>query len=768
MEVGKSVKRVDALEKVTGRAKFTDDICPSNALIAKVYHAEIAHGFVKSIDIEEAMKVPGVIKILTCFDVPDYLFSTDGHAWDPEADHSNMDRHLLNRHIRLYGDDIAAVIAEDSVAADQALRAIRVEYEELPFMLKAQDAIKEDAPQLFEHRSRNICGETFSAYGDYDTVTKEEGLHVFDDWYAIPRVQHCHLENGVCFAYQEKEKITVVASTQIPHIVRRCVAQALGVEWGMIRVVKPYIGGGFGNKQDVLYEPLCAWLCTQVGGRCVKIDTTREETFCNTRVRHCYDIHIVTHVRENGTIAARYMEMWGHQGGYTSHGHGVTENAVGAFMNLYPCDACKVEAHSVFTNTQPSGAMRAYGFPQALFCVETQIETICREMGFDSLEFRKKNMMNVGFKDDFTKNEVFEDGLSLCIDKGAELFRYREKQQRYAHQTGEVRRGVGMAVFWYTSGVWPVSVETDTCHMILNQDGSVQVIMAETEIGQGADTAFSQMAADVIGVPLKDIHIVSTQDTDHTPIGFGAFASRQTFVGSFSIAQTGGILKDKILEAAERKTGYAKNVLDCVDGNIVTKRDGRVLISLKDLSEWSIYNRQRSEQLTAESTADVKANAFNYGCTFAEVEVDIPMCRVRLLNMLNVHDCGKIINPALAEAQVHGGMSMAIGYGLQEELLHDPKTGRCLNGNFLDYKLPTFMDHPRLNAAFVETVEPKTPFGNRSLGEPPAIGGAPAIRNAILAATGVSLYKIPMTPKVLYEAFRDAGLFDGPTVKKAE
>ena len=325
-----------------------------------------------------------------------------------------------------------------------------------------------------------------------------------------------------------------------------------------------------------------------------------------------------------------------------------------------------------------------------------------------------------------------------------------------------------MAVFWYTSGVWPVSVETDTCHMILNQDGSVQVIMAETEIGQGADTAFSQMAADVIGVPLKDIHIVSTQDTDHTPIGFGAFASRQTFVGSFSIAQTGGILKDKILEAAERKTGYAKNVLDCVDGNIVTKRDGRVLISLKDLSEWSIYNRQRSEQLTAESTADVKANAFNYGCTFAEVEVDIPMCRVRLLNMLNVHDCGKIINPALAEAQVHGGMSMAIGYGLQEELLHDPKTGRCLNGNFLDYKLPTFMDHPRLNAAFVETVEPKTPFGNRSLGEPPAIGGAPAIRNAILAATGVSLYKIPMTPKVLYEAFRDAGLFDGPTVKKAE
>lgn len=760
MEVGKSVKRVDAVEKATGRAKFTDDLCPANAYIAKIYHATIAHGFVKSFDLEEALKVPGVIKIVTCFDAPDYKFSTDGHPWHPGNEHPNMDRHLLTKHVRLYGDDIAAVIAEDSVAADQALRAIKVEYEELPFMLKAQEARRDGAPQLFEDKPNNICGESISAYGDYDAVIKEEGLRVFDDWYSIPMVQHCHLENGVCFAYQEKEKITIVASTQIPHIVRRCAAQALGMEWGSIRVVKPYIGGGFGNKQDVLYEPLCAWLCTQVGGRCVKIDTAREETFCNTRVRHSYDLHLITHVRKDGTIAARYMDMWGHQGGYTCHGHGVTENSAGAFMNLYPCDAIKVEAHSIYTNEQPAGAMRGYGFPQSIFAADTQMESIARAMGFDSIEFRRKNMMNVGFKDDFNQNEVYEDGLSKCIEKGEALFRYREKQKAYANQTGDIRRGVGMAIFWYTSGVWPVCVETDTCNMILNQDGTVQLIMAETEIGQGADTAFSQMAADVIGVPMSAIHIVSTQDTDHTPLGFGAFGSRQTFVASFSIAQTGGILKDKILTVAERKTGIAKAELDCVDGMIITKADRAVQISLKDLSEWSIYNTTLSEQMTAESTVDVKANAFNYGCTFAEVEVDIPMCRVRLLNILNVHDCGKVINPALAEAQVHGGMSMAIGYGLQEELLHDPKTGRCLNGNFLDYKLPTFMDHPRLNAAFVETHEPKSPFGNRSLGEPPAISGAPAIRNAILDATGVSINKIPITPKVMYEEFKKAGLFE--------
>ena len=821
MYVGTPIKRVDGRDKASGRAKFTEDLCPRKALVAKVLHATIAHGFVREMDITEAEKVPGVVKVLTCFDVPDLPFATDGHPWhmdgptDFNGPHPNMDRHLLNQHVRLYGDDIAAVIAEDSVAADQALRLIKVSYEELPFVLTAEESRKDGAPQLYSDKPNNVCAETQSGYGDYEAVTAEEGLLVFDDTFSTSAVQHVHLENPTCFAYAEGNKIVVTTSTQLPHIVRRVVAQALGREWGDIRVIKPYVGGGFGNKQDVLYEPLCAWLCTQVGGRCVRLDNTREETFANTRVRHSYDMHLITHVRPDGRIAARFLEIWSHQGAYTSHGHGVVENSVGAFTHIYPCDAVKVIARSIYTNAQPAGAMRAYGFPQVMFAIDSQMESIARKMGWDPVEFRTKNMMNIGYRDEFTNSEVYEDGLSKCIEKGRKLFRYDERKAACeafnrgnaasALPTGavpgkDIRRGVAMALFWYTSGVWPVCIETDTCNMILNQDGSVQLIVAETEIGQGADTAFCQMAADTIGVPFDKVHIVSTQDTDVTPLGMGAFGSRQTFVVSFSIHQTGTVLHEKILRVAERLTGIPSAELDMVEGLIYRKNTaeaqhagladpfgkafaykpgdrraadkmtgpmtvhdgvelpGEFVMTIKELAMRSVYDPEQSEQLTAQTTAQSKANAFNYGCTFVEVEVDVPMCKVKVLDMLNVHDCGKVINPLLAEAQVHGGMSMALGYALSEEVLHDPKTGRMLNNNLLDYKLLTFMDHPRLNAAFVETREPMTPFGNRSLGEPPVISGAPAIRNAILDATGVACNHIPMTPKYLFRQFKEAGL----------
>ncbi len=312
-----------------------------------------------------------------------------------------------------------------------------------------------------------------------------------------------------------------------------------------------------------------------------------------------------------------------------------------------------------------------------------------------------------------------------------------------------------MAIFWYSSGVWPFYVESDSCRMSVNQDGSIQLQMPETEIGQGADTVFSQMAADAIGVPFEKVHIVTVQDTDVTPFGMGAFGSRQTFITSFTIPKVAAILREKILTCAAGYVGEEVSAIDLEDGNIVRMADGKVLLSLGDLAMQSMYNKTLTENFTAEATADIKHNAFNFGCTFAEVEVDIPLCRVKLVDMLNVHDCGKLINPALAEAQVHGGMSMCIGYALGEQLQFDPKTGRVLNNNFLDYKLSTTMDHPNLKAAFVENHEPVSGFGNRALGESPACSGAPAIRNAVYHATGVAMDRIPMTPHVLFEKFKE-------------
>ena len=759
MSIGQSVKRVDALDKVTGRAKYTDDLADKGALVAKILHATIAHGQVKSMDVSAAQAIPGVVKVVTCFDVPPYKFPTAGHPWSTDPAHQDVaDRLLLTKHIRFYGDDIAAVVAEDEVAAQQALRAIKVEYEAFPFVLDAQEAMKPEAPQLHEEYPGNILNHTSIRLGNYAEAIKEPGLIKVEGWYDTPTVQHCHIENHIAYAYQEGKRITVVASTQIPHIVRRIVGQALGIPWGDVRIIKPYIGGGFGNKQDALYEPLCAYLSTVVGGRLVKLDVSREETFVCNRVRHAIRTHIISWVRPDGSFAARKIECFSDQGAYASHGHGVVAKGMGAFPQLYPCPNVEGDAYSVFTNKPAAGAMRGYGIPQAMFAGECHMEDVARALGADSIQFRKDHRMPVGYVDGFSKNENYADSLGQCMEKGMEYLDYERKRKEYANQTGPVRRGVGMALFWYNTAVWPISLESSSCRMVLNQDGSIQLQLGETEIGQGADTAFAQMAADTVGIPVDMVHTVSTQDTDLTPFGTGAYASRQTYVGGFAIKQTGLLLKERILLYAKELTRQDVNNLDIVDGNIVRTTDGRVLMTLGELATEALYSLTHSQHMTAESTYQIKNNAYSFGCSFAEVEVDIPLCKVKLIDMVNVHDCGRLINPALAEAQVHGGMSMAIGYGLSEQLLFDPKTGKPLNNNLLDYKLSTTMDHPDLAARFVENYEPTSPFGTKALGEPPACSGAPAIRNAILNATGVAIDRAPITPHVLFAKFKEAGL----------
>ncbi len=757
--VGQSMKRVDAFEKATGRAKYTDDLCDRSALVVRLVHSTIAHGMVTAVDTAEAVKVPGVVKILTCFDVPDIPFPTAGHPWSTDPHHQDVaDRLLMNRHVRYYGDEVAAVVAEDEVAAAQAARLVKVSYEEYPFVLDVQKAMEPDAPQIHEEYPGNILAHTQIRNGNYEEAIKEPGLIKVEGWYDTPTVQHCHIENHVCTAYMEAGRITVTSSTQIPHIVRRVCGQALGIPWGKVRIIKPYIGGGFGNKQDALYEPLCAWLTTQVGGRLVKIDCAREETFVSNRVRHAIRTHIISWVRPDGTFAARKIECFSNQGAYASHGHGVVAKGMGAFPQIYPCPNVEGDAWSVFTNKPAAGAMRGYGIPQAMWAGESHIDDVARALGREPLEYRYQIVMPKGYRDEFSKNENYYDTFRQVMDKGRKALDYDRKREEYAGQTGPVRRGVGMALFWYNTAVWPISLESSSCRMVLNQDGSIQVQTGETEIGQGCDTAYAQMAADAVGIPFEDVHVVSTQDTDVTPFGTGAYASRQTYIGGFSIRQTGQLLKERILTYAQELTRQMRSDLDVIDGKIVRITDGRELMTLGELATEALYSLEHSEHITAESTYQIKNNAYSFGCTFAEVEVDIPLCKVKLLNIVNVHDCGTLINPALAEAQVHGGMSMGIGYGLSEELKFDEKTGKPLNNNLLDYKLSTFMDHPHLQALFVENPEPTSPYGTKALGEPPACSPAPAIRNAILNATGVACNNAPMSPHVLFARFKEEGL----------
>ena len=761
MGIGKNMTRVDAFDKVTGSARYTADLEPQGLLVAKVIRSTIANGVVKSFDLEEARKVPGVVKIVTCFDVPDIQFPTPGHPWSVEPAHQDIaDRKLLNTRVRVYGDDIAAVIAEDDIAAARAARFVKVEYEEYAPLLTVEDAMAEGASRLHDEKPGNVIAHSSFVVGEgtYGDAVKEEGLVEIEKDYRTQSVQHCHIETPISFAYMEKGRIIVTTSTQIPHIVRRVISQALGLPMGRIRVIKPYIGGGFGNKQDVLYEPLNAFLTTQVGGRGVRMEISREETLGCTRVRHAIEFKVKAAARKDGTLVARKLEAYSNQGGYASHAHAIVANSSNEFKQIYKDEkVLESDAWTVYTNLATGGAMRGYGIPQAAFAAECMADDLALALHMDPLEFRKKNCMRPGYVDPHTHVKCNTYGLAECMEKGREFIRWDEKRREYENQTGPVRKGIGMAIFCYKTGVYPISLETASCRMILNQDGSMQLQMGATEIGQGADTVFTQMAAEVTGITEDKVNVLSTQDTDVSPFDTGAYASRQTYVSGMAVKKTGAIFKEKILDYAAYMLEKPQDTLDVRDNHIVDKVTGTQLLPMEELATTAFYSLDRSVHITAEATSHCKTNTFATGACFAEVEVDMPLGKVKVTNIVNVHDSGKLINPKLAAAQVHGGMSMGLGYGLSEELLFDAK-GRPLNDNLLDYKLPTAMDTPDLNALFVELDDPTGPFGNKALGEPPAIPVAPAVRNAVLNATGVAVDSLPMDPQKMVKHFKEAGL----------
>ncbi|MEI3318709.1 xanthine dehydrogenase subunit XdhA [Eubacterium ramulus] len=756
--IGKSVPRVDAYEKVTGRAKFTEDLVPPRCLVAKVLHATIGNGIVTSIDTSEAEALDGVVKVVTFRDVPDHCYPTPGHPWSVELAHQDVaDRNILTGRVRYYGDDIAAVIAEDEIVASRALKLIKVKYEEYPVEIHPRKSMYGSKPPIHFDKKDNVLARSNYFIGDVDKGM-EQSETVVKGTYKTPIVQHCHIENPISYAYMEKGRIVVVTSTQIPHIVRRVIGQALGIPWGNVRVIKPYIGGGFGNKQDVLYEPLNAFLTTQVGGRPVKLEISREETFCNTRTRHSIEFDLAAGVDKDGKLLAKDMHSYSNQGAYASHGHAIAANGLTSWRLQYACPNIRGEAYTIYTNTPVGGAMRGYGIPQVCFAIESFMDDVANAIHMDPLEFRRKNLIPGFYADAYLKPIAANtNGIFECLKKGADYIHWNEKRKEYADQTGNIRRGIGMALFSYKTGVWPISLEIAGARLSLNQDGSVQLTLGATEIGQGADTVFSQMVAETLHTDMDHVHIQTVQDTDVAPFDTGAYASRQSFVTGTAVRHCAEILRDKIL-------AYAKTLLPEVAASELELRDnwiwadGEQAISLAALAEESYYSLTNSSVLTAEVSEQVKKNTIATGCCFAEVEVDIKLGKIKILHIINVHDSGKLLNPQLAEMQVHGGMSMGMGYGISEQLILDEKTGRPLNGNLLDYKLMTMLDTPDIKADFVEMDDPMGPYGNKALGEPPAIPCAPAIRNAVLHATGVAFHEIPLTPQRLIDGFKKAGL----------
>ena len=756
--IGDRCMRVDAIAKVTGRARYTDDYMMAGMCYAKYVRSPIAHGYADNIDCDEARSLPGVLAIFTWEDIPDITFATAGHAWMlDESKQDVADRQLLTRHVRHHGDAVAIVVARDELTAEKAAQRVHVDWQPLPVITTPEAALAPDAVNI--HPGGNLLKQSEMSTGDVQQ-TIDEADYQIQGRYQTPVIQHCHMEGVTCFAWMEENaRITIVSSTQIPHIVRRVVAQSLGISWSMVRIIKPYVGGGFGNKQDVLEEPMAAFLTTKLGGIPIKVSLSREECFLASRTRHAFTLDGKLGLNRDGTLKGFSLDVLSNTGAYASHGHSIASAGGNKVAYLYPRSAYAYRAKTCYTNLPSAGAMRGYGAPQVVFAVEAMLDDAAAALGLDPVDVRLRNAACEGDTNPLTGKTIYSAGLPECLRKGRELFEWDKRREESLNQQGRIRRGVGVACFSYTSNTWPVGVEISGARLLMNQDGCIHVQTGATELGQGADTVFSQMVAETVGVPINYIHVISTQDTDVTPFDPGAFASRQSYVAAPALRKAAQMLKEKIIDYAAVMLHQSAMNLTLSNGNIILIDAPQTpLLSLADLAMDSFYHPERGGQLSAESSVKTTTNPPAYGCTFVDLSVDIDLCKVTINRILNVHDSGRILNPLLAEGQVHGGMGMGIGWALFEEMIIDAESGIVRNPNLLDYKMPTMPDIPALESAFVETLEPQSAYGHKSLGEPPIIPVAAAIRNAVRMATGVAINTLPLTPKRLFESFQQAGL----------
>jgi len=761
MAVGKPLTRVDAKAKVTGRARYTDDFSMPGMKTAMYLRSSVAHGRVESIDVSTARALEGVVAVFTFEDVPKIPFATAGHPFSLDSDHQDRaDRLLLTDRVRYWGDEIAVVVARDELTARRAVDLIKVDYRHLKLLIGPDQALAAGAPEIHQGTGNVVNEHSFVVGGDLDQA-REQADRLLAGRFTTQIQQHCQLENHTAYAFMDDpDRITIVSSTQIPHIVRRIVSQALDFPLGMIKVVKPYLGGGFGSKQDVVLEPMVAFLTWRLGGVPVKMSLSREECMIGSRVRHPFRIDVNLGVDDDGSLRFIDFRSLSNTGGYASHGHSIASAGAAKAHYLYPRAVYSCRAKTFYSNIPVGGAMRAYGSPQMIWALECLTEEAARAVGMDPVDFRLKNAARPGDLNQLSQKPITTCGLVQCLEKGRRLIRWDEKKAGMPkNRIGPVRRGLGVACLSYASGTYPENVESAGARLILNQDGSFLLQVGAVEIGQGSDTVFVQMAAKTLGVAPSTVHLVSTQDTDLTPFDSGAYASRQTYVGGQAVRRAAEKIKGEVLAYAGLIRGLEIGELELAGDRVVFKQSpGQAVISLADLALDAYYHKDRGGQITAEESFKARTNAPSFGCTFVDLEVDIPLCKVKINEIYNIHDAGVIINPLNARGQVHGGQAMAVGAGLYEELLIDEDSGRILNNNLVDYKIPTIMDIPDLGAAFVETEEPTGPFGAKSLGEPPVISPPPAIRNAVLDATGVAINQLPLSPQVLFKHFKAAGL----------
>ncbi len=739
--VGQKKPRIDAYEKVTGQAKYVGDMRLPGMLYGKVYHSPVAHAIITKVHTEKAKALPGVEAVITYEDVPNIPYTPCGHPFPFDTP---LDTLILEKHVRYVGDPVAAVAATTPEIAAKAVSLIEIEYEELPAYFTPEDAMAPDAMEIHDG-SKNIAGENSYEIGNVDEAFKN-AAYVFEDEFETPIIAHSQIETHVSIVdIDHNGRLTLYVANQCPHILRERIAYALGLKVKDLRVIKGHVGGGFGGKQEPVYEPLNCVL-TQVTKRPVMLEITREECLATTRTRHSAKIRLRSALDSNYNFIAREAEIIHNTGAYSSHGHNVVFNQATQFALLYPTPNIRFTGYSVYTNILIAAAMRAYGIPQWTFAMESHIDNIARKIGKNPLDYRKQVIYKLGdpiLVDHMTINTC---ALPEMIEKGKELIGW-DTFEHTVSDDGKIKRGIGMCCASYGQSCYPHSVETSSARVNVNEDGSATLFIGCTEIGQGCNTIMGQICAEALGVPFEWIQ-VNGVDTDISPFDPGAYASRQTYVSGMAVKKAAQACKEDILDHAHRQLTIARDRLDIKEGYIIdTFDDNRRVCPLEDVMMKIYYSIPHAASVCHQAYHSPTDNFLTFAVGFAIVNVDTGTGQVDVEKLITLMDCGRLINPQTAMGQLTGGAMMSYGFGLTEQILINPKTGKVYNDNLLDYKVPTMADVPDMTGMFFETDEASSAYGNKSLGEPPNLTPAVAIRNAVCNATGVAMNKIPLTPE---------------------
>ncbi len=758
--VGKAERKVDGNKLAQGRPVFTDDFSLPGMLYGALLTSPHAHARITRIDASRARSLPGVVAVLTHQDIPRVKYASGGQTYPQPLPYDQVSLDTKVRHV---GDRVAILAAETPEIAQQALSMIEVDYEILPAVVDPQQAMQDGAPIIHDepdtegiHDARhNIVHHIAAEVGDVDTAFAEADF-VLAGEYRTPKQQHVHLEPHVCITYlDEDDRLVIRTSTQVPFHIRRMVAPLINLPVKKIRVIKPRIGGGFGNKQEMILEDLCAHL-TLATGRPVRMEYTRAQEFIGSRSRHASIMRYKVGVRQ-GKVTAASLYLIGNTGAYGTHG--LTVNMVGGFkgLTLYNPPNARFSCDVVYTNTPPAGALRGYGATQCQYGIEVLMEEVAEHLGLDVAEFKRNNWIKVGDTMHLaealgegragTKQSLLSSGLADCVSIGLKASDFYAKRQKNQAQTGRYRRGMGMSVAMHGTAVANLDMAAATLKM--NDDGSFNLMVGATDLGTGADTVLSQIAAEVLETRPEDI-IVYAADTDLTPFDKGAYASSTTYVSGGAVHKAAEDVKGQIIAHAADMLGIPSQALRIEDQHVIAADGRSVTYAEVGLSSLHQLNQH---QIIASASHAAELSPPPMAAQFVEIVVDTETGVIDVERMLMVVDCGRVVNPITAAGQVEGGMAMALGFALTEEMLFTPD-GQPLTTDLLTYRIAHAAGMPAMDVIFVQTYEPSGPFGVKSVAEMALDGAGPGIASALHNATGVWIREIPYTPARVKEGLR--------------